>query len=79
MGPLIKINGLRLGSFAWMVTDLYNISRDAFEVAGLLFSVHQHLPCQSRLILTASEDIKQAKNRTNPDHYIILYTRICKL
>ena len=43
-----------------IITDLYNISRDAFEVAWLWFSVHHHLPYQSRPILTASKDIKQA-------------------
>ena len=42
-----------------MVTDLYNVSRDAFEIAWLRLSINQHLPCQPRLVLTASKDIKK--------------------
>ena len=54
-------------------TDLYNVSRDAFEVAWLRLSINQHPPCQPRLVLAAGKDIKKP-TKIFSAHCIKLYS-----
>ena len=50
---------MHAGSFVALITDLHNVSRDAFEVTRLMFPIDHDLPHQPRPILTASKDIEQ--------------------